>query len=62
MVSPGGVAAAAASAGFNGSFGLFQKLPRIQHAQVSMHTEFELQQPGVTLSVLKLHLSISVFV
>ncbi len=33
MVSGGGLAAAAASAGFNGSFGLFQKLPSISHAQ-----------------------------
>ncbi len=33
MVSGGGLAAAAASAGFNGSFGLFQKLPSINHAQ-----------------------------
>lgn len=35
MVSGSGFAAAAASAGFNGSFGLFQKLPSVKQAQVS---------------------------
>ena len=33
MVSGSGFAAAAASAGFNGSFGLFQKLPSVKQAQ-----------------------------